>query len=166
MAGMPPLMAQAPTDTRMPQCLRNCLSTWTLCSFAQPPSTSPTSTKQSNSFLSSSGDLSRSTRASSSTIRSSISSNDMWHPKQPAREQVASLGFAMAFLLCRRPESDCLRHSLGLRSSLAAHALRLDVATDRSLIELAAAIGRAVAGALDDNAADGADMNRLIGSGD
>src|SRR5574340_48740 len=91
-AGMPPLMAQAPIATRTLQVLRNSRNTWTFSALHTPPSTMPTSHGP-QCLMSVSGVRSNSASSTRPNRRSSISRSDMWQPKQPAREQVAMRTF-------------------------------------------------------------------------
>src|SRR5512143_2817540 len=88
-AGTPPVMAHAPTATKIRQLRRNSRSTWTFSALHTPPSTRPTS-QGPQRLMSVSGDRSNSTNSRRSNSRSSMSSSDMWQPKQPASEVVAT----------------------------------------------------------------------------
>ena len=96
------------------------------------------------------GDLSKSTSSMSCRMRSSMSRIDMWHPKQPARDAVATLGFAMAGYLSvigrgGRPPG-------------------LDVGPDRLDVVEPLADGHRVAHALPEDRADRADVHGLVGA--
>src|SRR6056297_3551360 len=95
-------MAQAPMATRMRHWLRNSWSTWTFSALHTPPSTMPMS-QGPQVLISVRGLRSNSMCSSSSNSRSSMSRKDMWQPKQPASEVVATLrrgaGVSMSVLL-------------------------------------------------------------------
>src|SRR5450830_1020977 len=93
-------MAQAPTATNILQCLRKERSICTFSELHNPPSIRPKSHCP-TCLISVKGDRSNSTSSSSSKRRSSISSSDMWQPKQPAKETVANLALflTVAFIL-------------------------------------------------------------------
>src|SRR6185369_589933 len=98
-AGRPPLMAQAPMAIRTLQFLRNSRRTWTFSALHRPPSTMPRSQSGLQVLMSVSGERSNSISSSSVNRRSSMSRKDMWQPKQPASEVVATLSFFLAVLI-------------------------------------------------------------------
>src|SRR5208283_5172773 len=91
-AGTPPLIAQAPTATRIFALARNSRRTSTFSALHTPPSISAMSHGL-QCLISVSGVRSNSAISASSSSRSSMSSSDMWQPKQPASEVVASRTF-------------------------------------------------------------------------
>src|SRR5512139_2073993 len=76
--------------TRILQLARNSRSTCTFSALQMPPSMMPMSHGP-QCLMSVSGERSNSTRSRSANSRSSMSRNDMWQPKQPASEVVATL---------------------------------------------------------------------------
>src|SRR5512139_1774731 len=140
-AGTPPLMAQSPREISTSQCFRNDSSTCTFSSLQQPPSTIPTAQRPVNSLKSLMGDRSNSTSSASCSIRSSMSSTDMWHPKQPARLTVAIRAFA------------------GMSISF----LPLDLRADRFMVEGPPADGHRVSDALLHQGPDRAGADGLVG---
>src|ERR1035437_2122000 len=144
-AGTPPVMAQAPIATSTLQCLRNSSSTWTFSALLTPPSTMPISHGP-QCLVSVNGVRSNSIIPRRSNSFSSISSKDIWQPKQPASEQVATRIF---------------RFSFTVRLHLF-HCSHLGFA-DFLVIECALAYGYLVALALDQNGASRADLGRLVG---
>src|SRR5574343_1505388 len=108
-AGRPPLMAQAPMAIRTLQFLRNSRRTCTFSALHRPPSMMPISQSGLHVLMSVSGERSNSMCSSSVNSRSSMSRKDMWQPKQPASEVVATLSFFLAVM------SLALRHGFGNR---------------------------------------------------
>jgi hypothetical protein len=93
---MPPVVAQSPTETSTSHISRKRRSTCTFSALAQPPSIRPTAQRWVKSLWSLIGDLSNSTISASARMRSSMSSSDMWQPKQPHSEVVATRGLLIA----------------------------------------------------------------------
>ena len=79
----------------MSQCSRKVRSVSTFSSLQQPPSINPIAQWPVKVLRSSMGDLSKSTSSTSFRMRSSMSSRDIWQPKQPAMDVVAIFGLAM-----------------------------------------------------------------------
>ena len=86
------MMAHSPHDMRILQFFRKSIRFSTFSLLQQPPSMSPMSHCLVNFLMSSIGDLLNSTRSMSCRIRSSMSRMDMWQPKQPASDAVATTG--------------------------------------------------------------------------
>src|SRR5208282_5921691 len=146
-AGRPPLIAQAPTATRIFALARNSRRTCTFSTLHTPPSISAMSHGL-QCLMSVSGVRSNSAISTSSNSRSSMSSSDMWQPKQPASEVVASLTF-----------TGVLDGPVGFISPL--HELaRVGFRADRLSVVLALADRLDEPDALDQNRADRADMRR------
>jgi len=97
-AGKPPVIAQAPMATRILALARNSRNTCTFSALHTPPSISAIS-QGPQCLMSVNGDRSNSAIFASSNMRSSMSRNDVWQPKQPASEVVAmrTLGRAADF---------------------------------------------------------------------
>src|SRR6185369_5542434 len=98
-AGRPPLMAQAPTAIRILQFWRNSRKTWTFSALHRPPSIRPMSQSGLMVLMSVSGERSNSMCSSSVNSRSSMSRKDMWQPKQPASEVVATFSFFLGTVI-------------------------------------------------------------------
>src|SRR5574343_1693106 len=98
-AGRPPLIAQAPTAIRILQFLRNSRRTWTFSALHRPPSIRPMSQSGLVVLMSVSGERSNSMCSSSVNSRSSMSRKDMWQPKQPASEVVATFSFLVGAVI-------------------------------------------------------------------
>src|ERR1035437_1769222 len=144
-AGTPPVMAQAPIATSTLQCLRNSSSTWTFSALLTPPSTMPMSHGP-QCLVSVNGVRSNSIIPNRSNSFSSISSKDIWQPKQPASEQVATRIFRFSFMVRLH-----LFHWSHLHFA------------DFLMIECALAYGYLGALAFDQNRAGRADMSSLVG---
>src|SRR5574343_965740 len=139
-AGRPPLIAQAPTAIRILQFLRNSRRTWTFSALHRPPSIRPMSQSGLVVLMSVSGERSNSMCSSSVNSRSSMSRKDMWQPKQPASEVVATFSFLVGAVM-----------SAALRFG------------NRRLIVGALADRHGKALPLLENHADRANMGRLVG---
>src|SRR5512145_456259 len=123
---------------RILQLTRNSRRTWTFSALQTPPSMMPTSQRP-QCLMSVIGERSNSTRSTSSNKRSSMSRNDMWHPKHPASEVVAmrSLRGVVSAMACsRRPRrileragADWLQVVLALADG---HRERLPLAQDHA----------------------------------
>src|SRR5574343_595780 len=98
-AGRPPLMAQAPMAIRTLQFLRNSRRTCTFSALHRPPSMMPISQSGLHVLMSVSGERSNSMCSSSVNSRSSMSRKDMWQPKQPASEVVATFSFLVGAVM-------------------------------------------------------------------
>src|SRR5512139_312122 len=147
-AGSPPVTAQAPIATRILQLARNSRSTCTFSALQMPPSMMPMS-QGPQCLMSVSGERLNSTRSSSANSRSSMSSSDMWQPKQPASEVVATLSL-------RRVTSVMMSLQ---RSRRVGKRLR----ADRGLVVAARADRRGEADALAQDHAHRADLDGLVG---
>src|SRR5208337_1300577 len=91
--------AQSPSETRI---RTRDLTSRIFCSSSSEltePSTSTTSTFRGKTLASTSGEYTSSNCGLSSISRSSMSSNDMWHPEQPSSQIVARV----ALLIVRSP---------------------------------------------------------------
>src|SRR5574343_291175 len=139
-AGRPPVTAQAPRAISILQFWRNSRSTCTFSALHRPPSMLPISQSGLQCLMSVSGERSNSMCSSRVNKRSSISRKDMWQPKQPASEVVATFSFFLALM------SLALRHDIG----------------DRRLVVLAFADGHGKALVLLQDDADRADLGRLV----
>src|SRR5512139_3434542 len=147
-AGSPPFTAHAPIAMRILQFARNSRSTWTFSALQMPPSTMPMSHGP-QCLMSVSGERSNSTRSSSANSRSSMSSSDMWQPKQPASEVVATLS---------------LRRVTSVMVSLQrARRVGERLCADRGLVEAAPADRRHEPDALAQDRAHRADVDGLVG---
>src|SRR5512133_1713904 len=94
MAGTPPKTAQSPRATNILHRERIKSATSSFEVLLTPPSRMPTSTPDLSGCLRSViGEDRRSTNSRTLTILSSISSNDIWHPAQPAIQSEDTLGF-------------------------------------------------------------------------
>ena len=93
---IPPKTAQSPQAMRILHLERSSRAMCASSSFPRPPSMTPTSTSG-ISLMSVIGVEVRSTFPIRSTIRSSISRNDMWHPAQASSHTDASLGLATGY---------------------------------------------------------------------
>src|SRR5574343_702341 len=78
--------------------LRNSRRTCTYSALHKPPSMMPMSQSGLQCLMSVSGERSNSMCSSSVNSRSSMSRKDMWQPKQPASEVVATLSFFLAVM--------------------------------------------------------------------
>src|SRR5512133_709275 len=141
---MPPVIAHSPTDTSTRQWSRKWWSRCTFSTLHTPPSMSPMSTMPRISLMSLMGLRSKSASSRSSSRRSSVSSKDMWQPKQPASEQVAILRL------------------LAMESHLAGLELHHRVLGDRGLIVAPLADGHLERLALHHQRAHGAMLHRLV----
>src|SRR5574343_120826 len=139
-AGRPPLMAQAPTAIRILQWARNSRRTWTFSALHRPPSIRPMSQSGLMVLMSVSGERSNSMCSSSVNSRSSMSRKDMWQPKQPASEVVATFSFLVGAVM------SAALHRFG----------------NRRLVVLALADRHREALAFLEDHADRADLRRLV----
>ncbi len=107
MAGNPPHTAHSPMTTSRSHISLNFFSVSIFSVLQQPPSTIPRWHRCVKFLISVKGDLLNDTNSTMSNISVSISSIDIWHPKHPARDTVAtvffsklmSLGFVRMFRL-------------------------------------------------------------------
>src|SRR5574343_1875988 len=98
-AGRPPLLARAPTARRLVQWAGHSRRTWTFSALQRPPSIRPMSQSGLMVLMSVSGERSNSMCSSSVNKRSSMSRKDMWQPKQPASEVVATFSFLVGAVM-------------------------------------------------------------------
>src|SRR5574343_723997 len=94
---------------RILQFLRTSRRTCTFSALHRPPSMMPMSQCGLQCLMSVSGERSHSICSSSVNSRSSMSRKDMWQPKQPASEVVATFSFFWVVI------SLALRHGVGNR---------------------------------------------------
>src|SRR5574343_294111 len=84
---------------RILQFLRNSRRTWTFSALHRPPSMIPMSQSGLQCLMSVSGERSNSMCSSNVNSRSSMSRKDIWQPKQPASEVVATLSFLVGAVI-------------------------------------------------------------------